>query len=57
VRVLGRSSEYRTQNQVFWFSAGNLVLAAERKNIDSATLAYTQMTLSCVNCHKLIRRQ
>lgn len=51
------SAAYRTQNQVFWFTTGTLVMAAEKKNIDSATLAYTQMTHSCINCHKLIRRQ
>jgi hypothetical protein len=51
------SSEYRTQNQVFWFTAGSLALAAEQKNIDGATLAYTQMTVSCINCHKLIRHR
>ena len=51
------SAAYRTQNQVFWFTAGTLAMAAEDKNIDGATLSYTQMTHSCVNCHKLIRRQ
>lgn len=51
------SVAYRTQNQVFWFTTGTLVAAAEEKNIDSATLSYTQMTHSCVNCHKLLRRQ
>jgi hypothetical protein len=50
------SAAYRTQNQVFWFTTGTLILAAEDKNIDGATLSYTQMTHSCVNCHKLIRR-
>ena len=51
------NAAYRTQNQVFWFTTGTLVMAAEEKNIDSATLSYTQMTHSCVNCHKLLRRQ
>jgi hypothetical protein len=51
------SASYRTQNQVFWFTTGTLVMAAEAKNIDGATLSYTQMMHSCVNCHKLIRRQ
>ena len=51
------STAYRTQNQVFWFTTGTLVMAAEEKNIDGATLAYTQMTHSCINCHKLLRRQ
>lgn len=51
------SVAYRTQNQVFWFTTGTLVMAAEDKNIDGATLSYTQMMHSCVNCHKLIRSQ
>ncbi len=51
------SAAYRTQNQVFWFTTGTLTMAAEDKNIDGATLSYTQMMHSCVNCHKLIRRQ
>ncbi len=51
------SPEYRTQNQVFWFTAASLSTAAEQKNIDGATLAYTQLTLSCVNCHKIVRSQ
>lgn len=49
------STEYRTQNQAFWFASGTLVMAAEAKNIDGATLSYTQMTLSCIQCHKLLR--
>ena len=50
-------ASYRTQNQVFWFTTGTLLDAAENKNIDAATLSYTQMMHSCVNCHKLIRHQ
>ena len=50
------SAAYRTQNQVFWFTTGTLALAAKEKNIDGATLSYTQMTHSCVNCHKLLRQ-
>ena len=55
--VANETAAYRTQNQVFWFTTGSLVYAAENENIDGATLAYTQMMHSCVNCHKLIRRQ
>lgn len=29
--------------------------AAEAKNIDGATLAYVDMTLQCVHCHKHVR--
>ena len=49
------SPNYRAQNQVFWFTSGSLIMAAEQRNLDGATLAYTQMTLSCINCHKLLR--
>ena len=49
------TATYRAQNQVFWFATGTLLMAAEKRNIDGATLAYTQMTQSCVNCHKQLR--
>ncbi|KAA5542084.1 hypothetical protein FYK55_14845 [Roseiconus nitratireducens] len=55
--IENESAEYRMQNQVFWFTTGTLVMAAEKESIDGATLSYTQMTHSCVNCHKLLRRQ
>ncbi len=29
--------------------------AAQRKNLDGATLAYVQVTLNCVECHKYVR--
>lgn len=51
------SPEYRTQNQVYWFTTGTLLMAAEEKNLDGVTLSYTQMTMSCVNCHRLLRGQ
>ncbi len=51
------SPEYRTQNQVFWFTSGALVMAGEQENMDGAVLAYTQLTMSCVNCHKILRRE
>jgi len=46
---------YRTQLRVFEFSNRELGKLAAQKNLDGAALAFTQMTLSCVNCHKLIR--
>lgn len=50
------SMEYRTQHQVFWFANEALLDAAKEENIDAATLAYTQMTFGCVNCHKVVRK-
>ena len=55
--VKTESIEYRTYNQLFMFTAGSLVLAARDKNIDGATLFYTQMNISCMNCHRTMRRQ
>jgi hypothetical protein len=46
---------YRTQLQVFDFSNDELIRLADEKNIDGAALAFTQSTLSCVNCHKALR--
>ena len=50
------SSGYRTQHQVFWFANEALLDAAKEENVDAATLAYTQMTFGCVNCHKELRK-
>lgn len=46
---------YRTQLQTFEFANDELVRAAEEENVDAAALAFTQLTLSCVNCHKQLR--
>ena len=51
------SDEYKSQLQVFWTTLEGIESGAQRKEIDEATLAYMQMTLSCVKCHKLIRRE
>ena len=47
--------EYRTQLRLFEFADRELIRAASEKNIDAATLAFNQLTISCVNCHKIIR--
>ncbi len=47
---------YRTQLHLFQFSLDELVQNAQQGNLDGATLAFTQMTISCVNCHKHLRR-
>lgn len=46
---------YREQLKVFWFASEELARAAEEKNGDGAALAFVQMTLSCVNCHKYLK--
>lgn len=47
-RYLQMSSEFRS-------SADRLRKAGHEKNIDSATLAYFEVTLNCVRCHKYVR--
>jgi hypothetical protein len=48
---------YKAQLNVFWFANDALIQAADEKNLDGAALAYTQLTLSCVNCHKYVRSE
>jgi len=48
-------SDYRDQLHIFQNSNKQLIRMAEQKNLDGAALAYVQMTLSCVNCHKVVR--
>jgi len=49
------SPGYRTQLRLFEFANRELIRAAREKNLDAATLAYNQLTISCVNCHKIVR--
>lgn len=44
-----QTPEYRTHSNVFNEVCRDLKKAAERRNIDAATLAYMEMTMSCVN--------
>jgi hypothetical protein len=55
--VRTRNKEYTTQLHVFEFATNELVRLAEAKNIDGCSLAFTQMTISCVNCHKQLRKK
>ena len=47
--------EYELFLNEFRRNAQQLTEAGQQKNLDAASLAYVQMTLSCVSCHKLIR--
>lgn len=53
--VRGGVPEYRAQLHVFQNANGQLIQMAEQRNLDGAALAYVQLTLSCVNCHKIVR--
>lgn len=47
--------DYAQQSAEFRKNVDALTRAAERKNLDAATLAYLRVTMSCVDCHKLVR--
>jgi hypothetical protein len=53
--VRGTSPEYRTQLKIFQNANEQMIRMADNKNLDGAALAYVQLTLSCVNCHKVVR--
>lgn len=48
--------EYAQQSLEFRRTAGAIRDAAEKENIDGAALAYVELTLKCVNCHKYIKK-
>ncbi len=50
-----RSSYYEVYSNDFRRIAANLAKKAEEKNLDGAALAYVELTLSCVRCHKHVR--
>lgn len=47
--------EYRQHSADFERIAGTLTKAAKAKNLDGAALAYMELTMSCINCHKHTR--
>jgi hypothetical protein len=53
--VRANTPEYRTQLKLFQYANDQLIRMADDENLDSAALAYVQLTFSCVNCHKLVR--
>lgn len=50
-----QSPDYQRFTVDFRRQATSLAKAAREKNVDRATVAYFQLTVSCVNCHKFIR--
>lgn len=48
--------EYQQQTREFRRTAEALAEAAQKKNLDGAALAYVELTMKCVNCHKYIKK-
>ncbi len=51
-----QTQEYLQQSQDFRRTADALTEAARKKNLDGAALAYVELTMKCINCHKYVRR-
>ena len=48
--------EYELFLNEFRRNAQELMKAGQQNNLDAASLAYVQMIMSCVSCHKFIRK-
>lgn len=48
---------YKAELATFEHATGAIVLAARDKNLDGVTIAFTQLTISCVQCHKIVRNK
>lgn len=55
--VVNETPEFRAHLKNFWVVLEGLKTSAESEDLDEATVAYMQMTLSCVKCHKYLRRK
>ena len=53
--IRSRTPGYRTQLQIFEESAEEIIRQGKKDNVEGAALAFTQLTISCVNCHKQLR--
>jgi hypothetical protein len=49
------SPQYEVHSNGFRRAAETLIDKAKDKNVDGAALAYVDLTLSCVKCHKYVR--
>ena len=50
-----QNPDYERYSVEFRRNVDALTKAARDKNLDGATLAYVRVTMSCVECHKLVR--
>jgi cytochrome c556 len=53
--IRNRKPGYRAQFQAFEFANAEIVRNANADNLDGAAMAFQQLTISCVSCHKILR--
>jgi hypothetical protein len=51
-----QTPEYRDRSTEFRRAADALTEAAKNRNLDGAALAYVDVTMKCIDCHKYVRR-
>ena len=49
------TQDYVQHSKEFQRTADAILEAGRKKNLDGAALAYVDMTMKCVNCHKYVR--
>lgn len=52
-----QTEEYARQSAEFRRSCDSLRAAAKAKNLDGAALAWMEVTMKCIQCHKYVRDQ
>jgi hypothetical protein len=52
-----QTPEYARQSQQFRRTAATLKEAALQHNLDGATLAYVDLTMRCIDCHRYVRKE
>ena len=55
--VRRRNPDYRSHLNTFSRVSAEIERQAEKENIEGATLAFNQLTVSCVQCHKSLRSE
>lgn len=55
--IRARTPRYRVQLQLFQDANEEILRQANAENLEGVTLAFNQLTISCVNCHKHLREQ
>ena len=50
-----KTPKYATYSNEFQENVEKLIKNAKEKNLDGATLAYVEMTSTCIKCHKHVR--
>ena len=54
--VRSRNAAYTRQLQTFEEINDEIIRQADNDNVEGVALAFTQLTINCINCHKVLRQ-